>query len=157
MTPRASPFPPPSAEFRRFRLTPEPGGQGLNAGYAYVTADARMAATVFARRPSQALPNPPGLDLCQAMMQSGLQVERGRVPQVKLSPMAPMPVAAGWRAVGFAVEAPSTTPINGVTENYYYCTEAGDLGVFFLFQHAPSFDARAVEKSFIEGFALPAR
>jgi hypothetical protein len=150
-------FPAAIGEFRRFRLTPEPGGQGLNAGYAYVTADARMAATVFARRPSQALPNPPGLDLCQAMMQSGLEAERRREPAPKLGPVAPMPVAAGWRAVGFTVEVPSTSPINGVTENYYYCTEAGDLGVFILFQHAPSFDARALEKSFIEGFALPAR
>jgi hypothetical protein len=29
--------------------------------------------------------------------------------------------------------------------------------VFFDFQHAPEFDAAPLEKSFIEGFALPAR
>jgi hypothetical protein len=150
-------FPAAIGEFRRFRLTPDPGATGLSAGYAYVTATARMAATVILMRPPKALPNPPGMDLCHAMAQAGQQLVRTRTPQAKLGPLEPLPVAAGWRATGFSVRTPGTGPLTGASERYFYCTQAGDLGVFFDFQHAPEFEAAALEKAFIEGFALPAR
>ncbi len=149
-------FPAAIGAFQRFRLTPEPGTGSINAGYAYVTATARMSATVFTMRPPQPMPNPPGFDLCQAMSQAGQQSLRRNAPQARIAPLEPQQFA-GWRGIGFSALTQSTSPMTGAHEQYFYCTQAGDLGVFFHFQHAPALDAAALEKSFIEGFALPAR
>jgi hypothetical protein len=155
-------FPAAIGQFRRTQISGDPKLDAIGAHYALMSATGRLTVTVFVLRLPQGQSNPMGIDICAAMAQAGRQAALQLAPQARIVPLEPPPVATGWIGTAFSAQTEGTavqgTPsVIQAHEQYFYCAAARDRGVFIDFLHPPAFDARGLEKSFIEGLALPAR
>lgn len=133
-------FPVAVGEFKRFRI--HRAGENVSAGYAYITAQARVAATIFVDRP------PPAPDSCRAMADADRSVVT-RQPGTTFGELA-APGVPGYAVAAFVSRADG--PL-GVGEHYYFCREG--WVVQFLFQHAAAFDAAPLEAAFLRDLPLP--
>src|SRR4051812_24589905 len=80
-------FPVAAGEFKRFRIIRGGPPDSISAGYAYITAQARMAATVFVDHPRQAD------DVCRAMADADRGLTLRNHPQASFAELTPPPVA----------------------------------------------------------------
>jgi hypothetical protein len=130
-------FPVAVGDFKRFRLGRGGPPESISAGYAYLTSQARMAASIFVDHPR------PDENACQKMAEADREITRQTHPQARFAELV-SPAVAGYTATAFSsrYDAPF-----GANERYYYCRNG--WVVQFNFQHPPGLDAGALEVAFL--------
>src|ERR1044071_5030657 len=80
-------FPVAVGDFKRFRITRDGPPDSISAGYAYITAQARMVVTVFVDHP------PPSDDACRKMADTDRGLTLRNHPQARLAELTAPPFA----------------------------------------------------------------